>query len=184
MVKISICDGSCLFNPGPGGWCYATVSNEQVEFVYGSEEKTTNNRMELRAVIEFLQNRGSTSSISDLIYTDSRYVVDGISKWIHSWKRNGWKNAKKEAVKNEDLWKMLDEKAKNTEFRWMKGHDTPVEVVLGTVINAKDVETKNDSNELDNNLLIRIQNQVDVFARKAAESRLNGSTCIELKYLM
>ena len=165
MIEIYICDGSCLGNPGPGGWCYAALDKFSVKFVYGFEENTTNNRMELYAVLELLRFAKNRK----LIYTDSRYVVEGITKWIYGWKKSGWKNSKKEPVKNEDLWKMLDQINSFTEFRWMKGHDSP------------SLQNNLQLGAWDQNLLIKIQNEVDRFARNAAEKRIAGSEIIDLK---
>lgn len=192
MIKISICDGSCLCNPGPGGWCYSTIGIDSVEFVYGFEAQTTNNRMELKAVIELLQIR-KINTAAEIVYTDSKYVVDGISKWIYGWKKNGWKNAKKEPVKNEDLWKILDEQRRGVEFRWMKGHDIPIEEIelsdsdifdrdlKSMDLNQKIHNSKAVNADYKKNLLIRVQNQVDLLARSAAEKKISGSISIDLK---
>lgn len=173
MVKTYICDGSCLGNPGPGGWCYAKLDGHLVEFVYGFEENTTNNRMELVAVLKLLE----FSRSQKVIYTDSKYVVDGITKWIYSWKKSGWKNSKKEPVKNEDLWKSIDELKSTSEFRWMKGHDIPF-------LDKKDhfCSANECSKEVqDKNMLIRIQNEVDRLARNAAERKISTSEVFEIK---
>ena len=115
-------DGACSGNPGPGGWG-ALLRNGNVETeLCGGEPATTNNRMELLAVIEALQSL--TQPVEAHVYTDSQYVQKGISEWIHSWKRRGWKTATKEPVKNEDLWRRLDVLAAGhtLEWRWVKGH--------------------------------------------------------------
>ena len=169
MTEIYVCDGSCLGNPGPGGWCYASLDEISVKFVYGFEENTTNNRMELFAVLEILR----FTKNKKLVYTDSRYVVEGITKWIYSWKKSGWKNSKKEPVKNEDLWRFLDQANSSTEFRWMKGHDMPS-------LQNNNCKEKDGLQVFDQNLLIKIQNEVDRFARNAAEKRLSGSQSFNL----
>lgn len=116
-------DGACSGNPGPGGWG-VLVRAEEVETEFcGGEPATTNNRMELLAVIEAL--RSFTQPITARVYTDSQYVQKGISQWIHDWKRRGWKTAGKEPVKNEDLWRRLDALAAGhtIEWHWVKGHN-------------------------------------------------------------
>ena len=121
MIEIYT-DGACSGNPGPGGWgALLRVSEIETE-LYGGEPATTNNRMELLAVIEALQSL--TGPVEACVYTDSQYVQKGISEWIHSWKRRGWKTASKEPVKNEDLWRRLDALAAGhtIEWHWVKGH--------------------------------------------------------------
>jgi ribonuclease HI len=121
MIEIYT-DGACSGNPGPGGWgALLRVSQIETEMC-GGEPATTNNRMELLAVIEALQSL--TGTVEALVYTDSQYVQKGISKWIHNWKRRGWKTAGKEPVKNEDLWRRLDALAAGhtIEWRWVRGH--------------------------------------------------------------
>lgn len=116
-------DGACSGNPGPGGWG-VLVRNGNVEREFsGGEPATTNNRMELLAVIEALQSL--TQPMQARIYTDSQYVQKGISEWIHSWKQRGWKTAGKEPVKNEDLWRRLDALAAKhaLEWHWVRGHN-------------------------------------------------------------
>lgn len=115
-------DGACKGNPGPGGWGALLRYGEHERRLSGAEAQTTNNRMELLAVIKALQalKRGTRVKIT----TDSQYVKNGITQWIHGWKRNGWKTAAKQAVKNEDLWKMLDAEAARHEIEWdwVRGH--------------------------------------------------------------
>jgi ribonuclease HI len=115
-------DGGCQGNPGPGAWAAVLVSGSHRKEVCGAVPATTNNRMELRAAIGALEVLNRPCRIA--LYTDSNYLKDGISKWIHGWKRNGWKTATKEPVKNEDLWRRLDQAlAPHTvEWRWLKGH--------------------------------------------------------------
>jgi ribonuclease HI len=115
-------DGACSGNPGPGGWGAILISGAHRKELNGGQRATTNNQMELMAAIEGL-NALKRPSIVDL-HTDSTYVRDGITKWIHGWKRNGWKTAAKKPVKNAELWQALDEATKRHEIRWhwVKGH--------------------------------------------------------------
>jgi ribonuclease HI len=115
-------DGACKGNPGPGGWGVYLKSGEHEKELCGGEAHTTNNRMELMAVIEALNALKKPCTV--VLYTDSNYVRQGITTWIHSWKLKGWKTADKKPVKNEDLWKTLDEAAKRhkVDWRWVKGH--------------------------------------------------------------
>ncbi|MEQ8665733.1 MAG: ribonuclease HI [Rhodospirillales bacterium] len=116
-------DGSCLGNPGPGGWGVILRFGDAEKELSGGEPETTNNRMELRAAIEGLASLTRTLPVE--IHTDSTYVRNGITQWIHGWKRNGWKTADKKPVKNADLWRELDELASRypVEWHWVKGHD-------------------------------------------------------------
>jgi len=115
-------DGACSGNPGPGGWGailrYGAVEKE----LYGGEPATTNNRMELMAAIQALEALKRPMKVR--LYTDSEYVKNGITQWIHGWKARGWKTADKKPVKNEDLWKRLDEAKRrhDIEFHWVRGH--------------------------------------------------------------
>lgn len=115
-------DGACKGNPGVGGWGALLRFGAVEKEIFGGETATTNNRMELRGVIEAL--RLLTRECEVVVYTDSSYVQKGISDWIHGWKRNGWRTSDKKPVKNDDLWRELDELvAKHQiEFRWVKGH--------------------------------------------------------------
>jgi ribonuclease HI len=115
-------DGACSGNPGPGGWGAILIAGDHCKELWGGMRETTNNQMELTAAIEGLDAL-KFPSIVDL-HTDSTYVRDGITKWIHGWKRNGWKTAAKKPVKNADLWKKLDEAQKRHEIKWhwVKGH--------------------------------------------------------------
>ena len=115
-------DGACRGNPGPGGWGAILRLNGREKELCGGEPATTNNRMELTAVIRALEALTRPSRVS--VYTDSQYVQKGISEWIHSWKRRGWKTADKNPVKNEDLWRRLDElaAAHEVEWHWVRGH--------------------------------------------------------------
>jgi ribonuclease HI len=115
-------DGACKGNPGAGGWGALLRFGATEKEIFGGEPVTTNNRMELRGVIEAL--RLLTRECEVVVYTDSSYVQKGISEWIHGWKRNGWRTSDKKPVKNDDLWRQLDELVARhqIEFRWVKGH--------------------------------------------------------------
>lgn len=123
MKRVEIfTDGACSGNPGPGGWGAILRYGETEKEMSGGEAGTTNNRMELMAAIEALSALKGTCEVD--LYTDSKYVMDGISKWIHGWKKNGWKTAAKKPVKNAELWQRLEEarKAHNVNWHWVKGH--------------------------------------------------------------
>jgi len=115
-------DGACKGNPGPGGWGAILRSNGKERELSGGESPTTNNRMELMAAIEALN--ALTKPCRVQLWTDSNYVRDGITKWIHGWRRNGWKTADKKPVKNSELWQALLEAAAphRIEWHWVKGH--------------------------------------------------------------
>ena len=115
-------DGACSGNPGPGGWGAILIFGEHRKEISGGEADTTNNRMELSAAIGALEALKRPSIVA--LTTDSNYLKDGITKWIHGWKRNGWKTADKKPVKNEDLWKRLELalKSHTIEWHWVKGH--------------------------------------------------------------
>ncbi len=117
-------DGACSGNPGAGGWGAVLLYKQHQKEIYGHEKDTTNNRMELRAVIEALKTI-KKSDCEIIVYTDSKYVQTGISEWIHNWKKNGWKNASKKPIKNVDLWQDLDQQASkhNIKWMWVKGHN-------------------------------------------------------------
>lgn len=116
-------DGACKGNPGPGGWGVLLRMGPHEKEMSGGDAETTNNRMEMTAVIQGLN--ALTEPCSVTLCTDSRYVIDGITKWIYGWKRNGWKSASKKPVANEDLWRELDQAtAKHTiEWKWVRGHN-------------------------------------------------------------
>ena len=120
MIKIYT-DGACSGNPGRGGWAAIIIKGDNIEKISGRSENTTNNRMELMAVISALK---FTKDQNLEIYTDSKYTKDGIEKWIINWKKNGWKTANKQDVKNKDLWMELDLLAqqKKIKWNWVKGH--------------------------------------------------------------
>ena len=123
MIKIYT-DGSCLENPGNGGWAAIIIKNGQKTKIKGSKKNTTNNQMELLAPIEALKKIPKGSKVQ--IFTDSNYVKSGITEWIYNWKKNGWKTANKQEVKNKDLWTELDILANEFEisWNWVKAHST------------------------------------------------------------
>ena len=129
MKRIEIfTDGACLGNPGAGGWAAILRYKDTEKELSGGEKETTNNRMELTAVIMALEALKESCNIT--LYTDSRYVMDGIEKWIYAWKKSGWKTSNKKApVKNVELWQKLDELRQKHEIRfvWVKGHAGHVE---------------------------------------------------------
>ena len=140
MIKIYT-DGSCLGNPGDGGWAAIIIENEKKTNIKGSKKDTTNNQMELLAPIKALEKIPQGSKVQ--IFTDSKYVKSGITEWIHNWKKNGWKTANKQPVKNQDLWTELDNMtiAYEIEWIWVKGHSSD-----------------------------KLNNEVDLIAREAANS--------------
>ena len=115
-------DGACKGNPGPGGWGAFLKSGDYEKDIFGGESQTTNNRMELMAVIEALKTLNNRSRIR--LFIDSQYVKNGINIWISNWKKNGWRTSNKKAVKNVDLWMQLDELVPSHEIEWIwvKGH--------------------------------------------------------------
>jgi ribonuclease HI len=115
-------DGACSGNPGPGGWGTLLRYKGTEKELSGGAPQTTNNRMELTAVVEGLRALKEPCQVD--LYTDSRYIKDGITSWIRTWKRNGWKTSAKEPVKNQDLWQTLDTEAHKHEidWHWVKGH--------------------------------------------------------------
>ena len=140
MIKIYT-DGSCLGNPGNGGWAAIIIDDKKKIQIKGSKKDTTNNQMELLAPIKALKKIPKGSNVQ--IFTDSRYVKSGITEWIHNWKKNGWKTASKQPVKNKDLWTELDQMTNEFQIKWswVKGHSTDV-----------------------------LNNEVDLIAREAANS--------------
>ena len=140
MIKIYT-DGSCLINPGNGGWAAIIINNGQKTNIKGSKKNTTNNQMELLAPIKALKKIPKGSKVQ--IFTDSKYVKSGITEWIYNWKKNGWKTANKQEVKNKDLWTELDILANEFEisWNWVKAHS-----------------------------LDELNNEVDLLARNAANS--------------
>ena len=140
MIKIYT-DGSCIGNPGKGGWAAIIIINDKKTQITGSQENTTNNQMELLAPIKALNKIPRGSKIQ--IFTDSKYVKSGITEWIHNWKKNGWKTANKQPVKNKELWTELDLLTEKFEIKWswVKAHSTD-----------------------------KLNNEVDFLAREAASS--------------
>ena len=140
MIKVYT-DGSCLENPGNGGWAAIIIDEGKKTQIKGSKKNTTNNQMELLAPIEALKKIPKGSKIE--IFTDSKYVKSGITEWIHNWKKNGWKTANKQPVKNKELWTELDQMTNEFQIKWswVKGHSTDV-----------------------------LNNEVDLIAREAANS--------------
>ena len=140
MIKIYT-DGSCLGNPGNGGWAAIIMDDKKKIQIKGSKKNTTNNQMELLAPIKALKKIPKGSNVQ--IFTDSKYVKSGITEWINNWKKNGWKTASKQPVKNKDLWTELDQMTNEFQIKWswVKGHSTDV-----------------------------LNNEVDLIAREAANS--------------
>lgn len=122
MIEV-FTDGACSGNPGPGGWAALVRYRGQERLLSGGEAETTNNRMELMAAIAALEALKPGQTIQ--LFTDSRYVMDGIEKWMVSWKRRGWRTASKAPVKNQDLWVRLDAACQRLEVQWtwVKGHN-------------------------------------------------------------
>ena len=118
MIKIYT-DGSCIGNPGKGGWAAIIFKNNEKKILKGSKDLTTNNQMELTATIKALEYISTKDKIQ--IYTDSKYVKQGITEWITKWKINGWKTSKKEEVKNKDLWLELDNLTSKNSIEWVWG---------------------------------------------------------------
>ncbi len=115
-------DGACKGNPGPGGWGAVLNYGDARKLLHGGEANTTNNRMELMAAIRGLETLKRSCQVE--LYTDSQYVRKGITEWMHGWKKNGWKTAAKKPVKNEDLWRQLDDEVArhSVNWHWVKGH--------------------------------------------------------------
>ena len=140
MIKIYT-DGSCIGNPGNGGWAAIIIINEKKTKIKGSKKDTTNNQMELTAPIKALSKIPKGSKVE--VFTDSKYVKSGITEWIHNWKKNDWKTANKQPVKNKKLWTELDHLTNEFEIKWIwvKAHSTD-----------------------------KLNNEVDLIAREAANS--------------
>ena len=120
-------DGACSGNPGPGGWGVILRAGGHEKEISGGERATTNNRMELLAVINGLNALKASSEVT--VHTDSRYVMDGATQWLKRWKMNGWKTSDKKPVRNDDLWRALDAavSAHKVQWRWIRGHSDHVE---------------------------------------------------------
>ena len=140
MQEITVyTDGGCSGNPGPGGWAFVVRRGTEMYTEHGGEVYTTNNKMELTAVINALSHIKETYGDHHRIavYTDSQYVKNGITVWIHSWKRNGWKTANKSPVKNQELWMRLESLAESLLLRWnwVKGHaGVPMNELCDTLV--------------------------------------------------
>ena len=141
MIKIYT-DGSCLGNPGNGGWAAIIIDDNKKIRIKGSKKDTTNNQMELLAPIKALKKIPKGSNVQ--IFTDSKYVKSGITEWIHNWKKNGWKTANKQPVKNKELWTELDLMTSKFKIKWswVKGHSTDklnneVDLIAREVANSK-----------------------------------------------
>ena len=118
-------DGGCSGNPGPGGWAFVVSENGEIrEYRSGGDQPTTNNKMELTAVINALEYAKANGERDVVILTDSQYVKNGITVWIHSWKKNGWRTSSKAPVKNVEYWVTLDKlnDELNVDWQWVKGH--------------------------------------------------------------
>ena len=128
MTRVDIfTDGACSGNPGPGGWAAILRSGKHEREISGGAAATTNNRMELLAVINALNALKATSDVT--VHTDSRYVMDGATQWLKRWKANGWKTSDKKPVRNDDLWRALDTamSAHKVSWRWVRGHSDHVD---------------------------------------------------------
>ena len=145
MIKVYT-DGSCLGNPGNGGWAFVVINEKDISYRAGFERNTTNNKMELMAAIKAIEFLGKYNDIN--LNTDSNYVRQGITNWILNWKRNNWKTSTKKAVKNRELWERLDKLnlSKNIIWSWVKAHNVD-----------------------------EFNNQVDQLARQAAETLTESS---------
>jgi ribonuclease HI len=134
-------DGACKGNPGPGGWGAILRTGTHEKEICGGERQTTNNRMELTAVIRALESLKRHCNVK--VYTDSQYVQKGISEWLPQWKRRGWRTAGKKPVKNEDLWRELDELAQKhkVEWHWVRGHAGHVENERADALANRGVES-------------------------------------------
>lgn len=151
LDNVAVCDGSCLKNPGPGGWAVVHIKDGQTKSYSGSKQDTTNNIMELAGIIVALKLKPKT------IYSDSTYCVNGINSWLRSWKLYGWKNARKEPVKNLESWQEIDKLLyPGLTVKWIKGHAAESDAV--------------DQLSL---ALIKLQNYVDHLARASAKLNHN-----------
>jgi ribonuclease HI len=119
---IFITDGACSGNPGPGGWCVIIKKDDKVNEFFGGDLETTNNKMELTAVIKGFESLNNASEV--LVKTDSTYVINGITKWLPNWKAKGWINSARKPVANKDLWEQLESLISNhkVDWIWVKGH--------------------------------------------------------------
>lgn len=142
MIEIYT-DGACRGNPGPGGWGAILRYKETEKELFGGEAETTNNRMELMAAIVALESL--TRPCEVMLMTDSKYVKQGITEWIHGWKKRGWKNAAKQPVKNVDLWQRLDTAAAKhqIDWQWVKGHSGHPENERADVLANRGIDEMN-----------------------------------------
>ena len=133
-------DGACRGNPGPGGWGVVLRTGSYEKELFGGEQSTTNNRMELRAAIEGLAALKRPSRVT--ITTDSQYVRQGITQWIEGWKRNQWRTSAKKPVKNQDLWQLLDELTRHHEvtWEWVKGHSGHIDNELADTLANRGID--------------------------------------------
>ena len=134
-------DGACKGNPGVGGWGALLRSGAREKEIFGGEAHTTNNRMELLAVIRALESLTRPTTVE--LFTDSQYVKNGIETWIHGWRRNGWKTADKKPVKNADLWRELETAAARhtVRWKWVRGHAADVDNERADALANRGVET-------------------------------------------
>lgn len=134
-------DGACKGNPGPGGWGVVLRYGDAMKTLCGGERNTTNNRMELMAAIEGLRALKRSCTVD--LYTDSQYVRKGITEWLSGWKKNGWKTAARKPVKNDDLWKALDEEVGRHQvaWHWVKGHSGVPDNELADELANRGIET-------------------------------------------
>ena len=133
-------DGACKGNPGPGGWGVLLRYGRTEKSLYGGEAHTTNNRMELMAAIKGLEALKEPCKVT--LTTDSQYVRQGITQWLSGWKKNGWKTSAKKPVKNDDLWKLLDQQASahQVSWHWVKGHSGHVENEMADALANRGIE--------------------------------------------
>ena len=146
MDKVTfITDGACSGNPGPGGWCVIINKNNLTEEFFGGEVLTTNNKMELTAAIKGFETLNEPCDV--IVKTDSTYVINGITQWIHNWKKKGWINSAKKPVANKDLWEKLEKliSSHQVKWEWVKGH-------IGDIENER-------ADELARNGIIKILNE-------------------------
>tara|TARA_Y100000588_G_C14018472_1_gene823148 strand:+ start:226 stop:666 length:441 start_codon:yes stop_codon:yes gene_type:complete len=134
-------DGACKGNPGPGGWGVLLRYKDTEKTLFGAEPHTTNNRMELTAAVKGLEALKRACEVD--LYTDSQYLRQGMMSWLEKWKKNGWKNSKKEPVKNADLWQELSEQANKHQIKWhwIKGHSGHPENELADQLANRAIET-------------------------------------------